>query len=156
MKTTHAILAATLAATTCLHGCASPYQQQQTSSPTYPATSSSYATYYGVVDSIQLTTASNPDTSIGAGTVIGGVVGGLLGSQVGGGDGKKAATVAGAVGGAVVGHQIEKSNREQPRNMYQISVRLDNGSHQTVVQDSIGDLQVGNRVRIENGRAYRY
>lgn len=38
---------------------------------------------------------------------------------------------------------------------YQISVRLENGSYQTIQQDSLVDLQVGNRVRIENGRVYR-
>ena len=102
-----------------------------------------------------MTPGSNSGSS-GAGAVIGGVVGGLLGNQVGGGNGKTAATVAGVVGGAVVGNQIEKTNKTQARDMYQISVRLDNGAYQTVVQDSASDLRVGNRARIENGRVYRY
>jgi outer membrane lipoprotein SlyB len=98
---------------------------------------------------------SDQSSGISPGAVVGGVVGGVLGNQVGSGRGRTAATAAGAVGGAVVGNQIEKANR-QPTAMYQVGVRLDNGSYQTVVQDSVADLSVGNRVRIENGRAYRY
>jgi len=100
-------------------------------------------------------TASTSSGGIGAGTVVGGVVGGLLGNQVGSGTGRTAATAAGAVGGAVAGHEVDK-RRQQPASMYQVGVRLDNGSYQTVMQDSVADLSVGNRVRIENGRAYRY
>ncbi len=155
MKTTYVMAAATLAVASLLGGCASA--PQQVSTPVYPSSSSSpsYATYYGVVDAIQVIPATS-NNSIGAGAVVGGVVGGLLGNQVGGGSGKTIATVAGVVGGAVVGNQIQQSNRVQSREMYQISVRLDNRSYQTIEQDSLGDLQVGSRARIENGRVYRY
>jgi outer membrane lipoprotein SlyB len=152
MKTTHAMIATAIAATF-LGGCAIP--AQQVSSPTYPASSPAYATSYGSVNSIQTIPAS-PTGGIGVGTVVGGVVGGLLGNQIGGGDGRKLATVAGVVGGAVVGNQVEQRNRAPARDMYQISVRLDNGSYQTIEQDSLGDLRVGNRARIENGRVSRY
>jgi outer membrane lipoprotein SlyB len=87
--------------------------------------------------------------------VVGGVVGGVLGHQVGGGSGKDIATAVGVVGGAVVGHQIQKRNQQQPES-YRLQVRLENGSYQTVMQDSIEGLRVGDRVRIDNGRAYRY
>jgi hypothetical protein len=93
---------------------------------------------------------------VSLGAVVGGVVGGLLGNQVGGGTGKAVATVAGVVGGALAGNQIEQNNRAQTRDMYQIRVRLENGGYQTIVQDSIADLRIGNRVRIEGDRVYRY
>jgi outer membrane lipoprotein SlyB len=78
----------------------------------------------------------------------------LLGNRVGGGSGRKVATVAGVVGGAMMGHQMERN--AQMRDVYQIGIRLDDGSYQTLSQDSVADLQVGSRVRLENGRAYRY
>jgi outer membrane lipoprotein SlyB len=107
----------------------------------------------GTVDSIQVVQASSGNGS-GIGTVAGGVVGGALGNQVGEGRGRTAATVAGAIGGAMVGNQMERN--ATGHQTYQIGVRLDNGSYQTIQQDSVGDLQVGTRVRIENGHAYRY
>ena len=42
------------------------------------------------------------------------------------------------------------------QQMYAINVRLDNGEYRTVVQDSVVDLRTGNRVRIVDGRVYRY
>jgi outer membrane lipoprotein SlyB len=62
--------------------------------------------------------------------------------------------VAGAVGGAVAGHQIEKSTKKQ--DVYRIRVRLDKGGYQTISQQSIADLRVGDRVRIENDHVSRY
>lgn len=123
-----------------------------------PSSSSSYSgTMYGVIDSIEMTPGESggiAGSGIGAGTVIGGVVGGVLGHQVGGGTGKDIATAAGVVGGAVVGHEIEKRNQQQ-QDVYRIRVRLDNGGSQTMTQQNINDLRVGDRVRIENGNLYR-
>ncbi|MBC7858179.1 MAG: glycine zipper 2TM domain-containing protein, partial [Burkholderiaceae bacterium] len=79
----------------------------------------------------------------------------LLGNQVGSGSGRSAATVAGAVGGALVGNEVEKS-RSQGREAYQIGIRLDNGDYRVIAQDSVQDLRVGNRVRVVDGRVYRY
>jgi len=109
---------------------------------------------YGVVQSIELVPQAN--TGIGASTVIGGVVGGLLGSQVGQGDGKTAATVLGAAGGAYAGHELEKRKQQQAPNAYKITVRMNDGAHQTWTQNTSGDLRVGDRVKIENGTAQRY
>ncbi|MFC3108620.1 glycine zipper 2TM domain-containing protein [Undibacterium arcticum] len=157
---------ALLAGSALLTGCADtgqpasqPYNQpySQPASPaqgSYPTSSQNYASGYGVIEAIDVAPAAS-SSPVNAGTVLGGVVGGLLGNQVGSGSGRTAATVAGAVGGAVVGNQIEKS-RTAPSQAYQIRVRLDNGSYQTVAQDDVGDLRVGNRVRIENNRVYRY
>ena len=160
MKNTTTLAASILVASSFLAGCASPSEPGMTQSypaqTTYPAASQQgYGTQYGVVDSIQVTRAparSGP----GVGAVVGGVVGGLLGNQVGGGNGKIAATAAGAIGGAVVGNQVEQNNRTAGVEMYQVNVRLDNGSFVSVTQESMNDLRVGNRVRIENGRVYRY
>lgn len=108
---------------------------------------------YGVVDSIESARSANNDSAV-AGTVIGGVIGGVLGHQVGGGTGNSVATVAGAVGGAVVGHEIGQANGE--RDAFRVRVRFENGSYQTVTQVNIGDLRIGDSVRIDKGRVYRY
>lgn len=148
------LLAATLA------GCASPDYHGPAGAPAYPVPVHSYpvqsqpqAYNLGTVDSIQVRPAAAAG-GIGVGTVVGGVVGGLIGNQVGGGRGRKAATVAGVIGGAMVGNQMERN--AQARDSFQVGVRLDNGGYQTIVQDSVADLHVGSRVRIENDRVYRY
>ncbi|EGF31030.1 putative outer membrane lipoprotein transmembrane [Oxalobacteraceae bacterium IMCC9480] len=79
----------------------------------------------------------------------------MLGNQVGGGTGRAVATAAGVVGGAVVGNQVEQ-NRSAGREVYQVNVRLDNGQYESITLDNVNDLRVGNRVRVENGRVYRY
>jgi outer membrane lipoprotein SlyB len=151
MKTRTTLSAALVAAcigTGLLGGCAAPSQQSQG----YPSSRADSASY-GTIDSIQPTRTSGKST--GLGTVAGGVVGALLGNQVGSGGGRTAATVAGAVGGAVVGNQVEQS-RTQAQDAYQINVRLDNGDYRTLVQDSAYDLHPGDRIRVVDGRAYRY
>lgn len=154
MNTPRIVIATYLTVATLVGGCASNESRPVPSSNEYrPAQSSSYSNIiYGVVDAIEITREAS--SGVGAGTVIGGVVGGVLGHQVGGGRGKDVATVAGVVGGAMVGHELEKSNK--PQDAYQIRVRLDNGGYQTVTQQSISDLRVGDRARIENNRVSRY
>ncbi|MET0267382.1 MAG: glycine zipper 2TM domain-containing protein [Duganella sp.] len=147
MKPSKTLIAAMLAATAVLSGCANTSQQQ----PTYGYQNE--AASYGTIESIQVKTIQGK--SNGAGAVAGGLVGALLGNQVGSGSGRAAATVAGAVGGAVVGNNVE-NNRNAPRDEYQISVRMDNGDQRLVTQDSVYDLRVGNRVRLVDGRLYRY
>ena len=144
MKTAKIVIATFLTAATLMSGCANT-----DSRPVSSSSSSNVA--YGVIDAIE--TARGSGGGVGVGAVIGGVVGGVLGHQVGSGSGQDVATVAGAVGGAVAGHQIEKSNKQQ--DAYRIRVRLDNGGSQTVTQQSITDLRIGDRVRIENGRVSR-
>jgi outer membrane lipoprotein SlyB len=152
MKTSQGISITLIAAAALLAGCAS--SPRPVASSQYPASSApAYSSSYGVVESIQAVQTSSGGP--GLGTIAGGVVGGLLGNQVGGGRGRTAATVAGAVGGAVVGNRMEQ-NQQAGAQAYQVGVRLDNGSYQTIQQDSAADLAVGNRVRIENGRVYRY
>lgn len=109
---------------------------------------------YGTIDSIQVTRGSSGTS--GTGAVVGGLVGALVGNQVGSGSGRTAATVAGAVGGAALGNKVEGDRAASGRDMYQINIRMDNGEYRSVMQDSVYDLRVGNRVRIVDGRAYRY
>jgi outer membrane lipoprotein SlyB len=154
MKAIQAVIATFLTAAALVSGCANTDSRYGSNDSRY-GSSQSYADAYGVIDAIETIQASAAGIGgIGVGTVIGGVVGGVLGNQVGSGRGKTVATVAGAVGGAVVGHEIEKANRTN--DAYRIRVRFDNGSYQTVTQDSINDLRVGDRVRVENDRVYRY
>ncbi len=162
MKSFLAPVATALAACTLLGACAGPgydpygTQPQPTTRTSYPANNNPYQVSYGVVESIQMTQAAPAQQGVGAGAVIGGVVGGVLGNQVGGGSGRKLATIAGAIGGAVAGHEIQKQRGGAQYNQYQVVIRLDNGTYQTVLRDHVDDLQVGNRVRIENNAVYRY
>jgi len=89
-----------------------------------------------------------------AGTIIGGIIGGLIGTQIGSGSGRTAATVAGAVGGAVAGNVIEGRSRAN-HETFRVTVRLDNGSMQTVIQENINDLRTGDRVRLDGNMIYR-
>jgi outer membrane lipoprotein SlyB len=142
------LAAAVFAGCAVLGGCASNNQQPQQVGYTNQDTAT-----YGTIDSIQVVQAKSGTS--GGGAVAGGLVGALLGNQVGSGSGRTAATVAGAVGGAVVGNKVEEG-RSQTREQYQISVRMDNGDYRQVNQDSVYDLRVGNRVRLVDGRLYRY
>lgn len=148
MQLRNSVAIAAIAFSALLAGCSSP-----TNTTAYPGSSTSAAVSYGVVESIQ--PVNTRSGGVGLGTIAGGVVGGVLGNQVGGGTGRTAATAAGAIGGAMVGNQVDQRNRTQA-NAYQLGVRLDNGGYQTVTQESLGDVSVGNRVRIENNRATRY
>ncbi len=157
MKTQHIIIAIALTGSTLVAGCASTDRYPSTSS--YPSSSSSNYASYGVIESIDIVRENDGigGTGIGAGAVIGGVVGGVLGNQVGGGTGKTVATVAGVVGGAVAGNEIQKrTSANRGSDGYQIRVRMDRGGYTTVTQRDIGDLRVGDQVRIENDVAYRY
>ncbi|MHA4870557.1 glycine zipper 2TM domain-containing protein [Duganella sp. PWIR1] len=147
MKRSTTLAAAVFAGVAVLSGCASTSQQPQQIG--YISNDSST---YGTIDSIQVMQARG---SSGAGAITGGLIGGLLGNQVGSGSGRTAATVAGAVGGAVVGNNVE-NNRNAGKEEYQISVRMDNGDTRIIQQDSVYDLRVGNRVRLIDGRLYRY
>lgn len=124
---------------------------------TYPQSTNVY-TQYGVVQSIELVQQNvAPTSGIGVGTIAGAVVGGILGHQVGDGAGNTAATVLGAAGGAYVGNQMEKNSQAtQTANAYKFTVRMNDGSYQSVTQASSNDIRVGDRVVIENGVARRY
>ncbi len=158
MKSSRPLVVALAASSMFATGCANT-SPQQTSRPydsrpydsTYES-SSSQNTTYGVIESIDVVT-TNREKRIGVGAVIGGIVGGLLGNQVGGGSGKTLATVAGVAGGAVVGNEIQK--RRNANEVYHVRVRANRGDNQTLELDDIGNLRVGDRVRVQNGTIYQ-
>lgn len=110
---------------------------------------------YGRVVGIETVGTSGGSTS-GAGAVVGAIAGGVLGHQIGSGRGNDAATVAGAIGGAVVGNEIERRRGNGGDSAYRVDVRLDNGALRSVTTGSVGDIRVGDRVRIEGGNVSRY
>ena len=150
VKTLKSIWVAPIALAAGLTGCAAPYQQQPYygSNPApaqgYPVQGQSYQ--LGTVDRIEVINRGGGTNAVG--TIIGGIVGGLIGTQIGSGRGQTAATVAGAVGGAVAGNVIE-GRRRADHETFRITVRLDNGTMQTVTQDNVNDLHTGDRVRLD-------
>jgi outer membrane lipoprotein SlyB len=121
---------------------------------------SGYSGYsrYGVVQSIEPVNQDSggiAGSGIGLGTIAGAVVGGVVGNQVGSGRGNTAATVIGAAGGAYIGHQLE-NRQQQNADAYKITVRMEDGSYETLTQSTNADFRVGDRVRVGNGAVQRY
>lgn len=105
----------------------------------------------GVITAIR--TVEQAGEGSGLGAIAGGVMGGLLGHQVGGGTGKDIATIAGAVGGGYAGHQIEK--KVKTAKHYEISVRMNDDSHRTMVQETAPAFAIGDKVKIVDGAMIR-
>jgi outer membrane lipoprotein SlyB len=92
----------------------------------------------------------------GGGAVIGGVVGAVVGRQFGGSSsGRNVGTLLGAVSGALIGHQIERG-QGGGSGAIRVSVLFDNGSARAFDYAELGDLRVGDRVRLQDGQLYRY
>jgi len=144
------LLAIGLSMLALLNGCAGPDYRSAPNNAGVPPPSYSYNST-GVIEAIEV---SHQQSNGVGGAVIGGVVGGLLGNQIGSGSGRTAATVAGAVGGGVVGNQVQKNN--SGHEVYNIRVRMNDGSLQSFAQDSTDNLRAGDRVRVDGGRVYRY
>jgi outer membrane lipoprotein SlyB len=153
MNNPRTLVAAVLAATAVLSGCASnaPANNAYNSNSGY---ASAPVQGSGTIDSIQV--IQGRAQTGGGGAIIGGLIGAVAGNQIGSGGGRTAATVAGGVAGAVVGNNVEKNRAGDGPEMYQINIRMENGEFRSVTQDTVGDLRVGNRVRLVDGRAYRY
>ncbi len=142
-----------IAAVLALGACADMNTNRAPSNYPPPTQSNTAYSGYGVVQAIDLVGQSN--SGVPAGAILGAVLGGVLGNQVGGGSGKTAATVIGAAGGAYAGNEIEKRNQQQTQG-YKFTIRMTDGSYQTLTQASHADIRVGDRVRIDNGVARRY
>jgi outer membrane lipoprotein SlyB len=97
----------------------------------------------GVVESVRAVTHKGQASGLGA--VAGGVLGAAVGNQMGQGNGRAAMTVLGAVGGGVAGNEIEK--RSKSETVYEVRVRLDDGTTRTIEQRSAP--AAGTRVVIE-------
>lgn len=153
------ILAAALAASAALAGCATlpglngyggSYNAR-----TYPNSAGIYSTggaqrvervQLGTVLAVQQVTIHAPPSRAGLGTAVGAGVGGLLGHRVGNGSGKTLATIAGAVGGAFAGNTI--ANHGYKQRGLQITVQLDNRATVAVTQAADIPIRVGERVEI--------
>lgn len=103
----------------------------------------------------QIEVVPTASRGLGAGAVIGAVLGGVLGNQVGRGSGNALATGAGVVGGALVGNEIEKRNQDSG-SIYRVSVRFDNGQGAQYDYQQVDNSQVGVRVKVKGGLAYRF
>ena len=141
MTCMNAFLAALVAGGLLAGGCAS-----SRSGPSFSRDEAlrSQRTYYGVIESV--TEGKIEGTKTGIGTVAGGVLGGVAGHSVGGGSGKDIATVGGALAGAVVGSIAEEMvTREKA---YSLTVKLDDGSVHTIVQNADTPFVTGQRVKV--------
>jgi outer membrane lipoprotein SlyB len=87
-------------------------------------------TQCGVIEGVREIQQKGDGTGLGA--VGGAVVGGALGNQVGKGNGRTAMTVLGAIGGGVAGNEVEKRMRSE--TVYEVRVRMDDGSVRTLTQ----------------------
>jgi outer membrane lipoprotein SlyB len=111
------------------------------------AQSKSKCTNCGKVAQIRVSESS--DWKKYAAPAAGAVVGGVVGNQFGGGSGKTLLTIAGAVGGGLVGHKVESGSRDK---VYEVVVRMDDGSHRTVTYKSQPPVREGDRVRLRDGQ----
>ena len=154
MKKLSALQMACVAAAVTLAGCADqPTYESQSQYPSQSYPAQSRRAYVGTVDRIEVVGKKDPNNI--AGTVIGGIIGGLIGHQVGGGTGNTVATIAGAAGGAYAGNQVQARKRAD-HETFRVTVRMDNGSYQTVTQENITDLRTGDRVRVNGDNISRY
>ena len=106
----------------------------------------------GTIESIDMV-RSGSQTS-GGGALLGGAVGALAGHQIDHGNHKAAATLFGAVAGALIGNQVEKQ-RSGAQDVYRVSVRFDNGAQRSFDYAQLGDIRVGDRVRVDGDQVYR-
>lgn len=113
-----------------------------------PVATAGSCTTCGTVTHIKVVEQEGKATGLGA--VAGGVAGGLIGSQIGSGTGNTVATVAGVAGGAYAGHQVEKKVRS--KKVYKITVKLDNGKTRVFRQETEPAVQVGDKVKLVNGK----
>ena len=142
MKTASALIAVALA---WLPSAALAQNPSSTAPSAAPATDS--CATCGVVESVRYVEKQGKGSGVGA--IAGGVLGGVLGHQIGSGHGNTAATIAGAGVGAYAGNQVEKNAKK--KSYYVVSVRLDNGRHQSVTQGARPGVREGDRVKIVNG-----
>lgn len=101
----------------------------------------------GVIASVREVTVKGEANGVGA--AVGGVLGGVLGNQFGRGGGRTAMTVAGAVGGGLAGHEVQK--RMNASKVYNVTVRFDDGTSETLHESTPGRWRQGDRVRLRNG-----
>lgn len=140
-----------------LSGCVSTNTMPYPPNPAVAGAGNVYSGY-GVVysiESVQQQNSGDAGSHIGLGTLAGAVIGGVVGSQVGSGRGTTVATVVGAAGGAYVGHEIE-NRKQQTSEADRITVRMNDGSYQSLMESTRSGFRVGDQVRIDNDVMQRY
>jgi outer membrane lipoprotein SlyB len=158
VRSNHFVLAAALAGSLAMAGCASgPYNHGRDNgygnTAPYQGQNDGRCQNCGVVQDVQQVYVQG-DGHGTLGAVIGAVAGGLLGNQVGRGNGRKAATVAGAVAGGVVGNQVGKRSGDGDTPAWQITVRMDDGQFATVTQREDPGLRRGDYVQVRDDHVY--
>ena len=123
---------------------APPAVKSSASRPRVLSSSSAACADCGVVESIRAVETKGKSSGLGA--IGGALVGGILGNQVGRGDGRTAATVVGAGAGAYAGNEIEKNTNKSV--IYQVRVRMNDGTYRTVREGAQPSLAVGQKVRV--------
>ena len=147
-----------------------------TTSSTYPTTTYPSATSVqtpvaavemGRVADIQTvamgqTSATNHSTrNAVVGGIIGAVVGSALGKDVNNGHNRAGTTVLGGAAGAAVGSRVGQNEAANTASAgaagpaYRVTVQTDAGAMRTYEVGALGDLRVGDRVRVENNVIYR-
>ncbi len=99
----------------------------------------------GAIESVTPIERTTKADGPGIGAVGGGVLGAVLGNQVGNGNGKTVATIIGAIGGGLAGNEVEK--RMKKETVYQVGVRMDDGSRRTI--EVAQAPAVGSKVTVE-------
>lgn len=110
-----------------------------------------YCTNCATVEQVNVLQVSGNGGYLGTG--VGAVVGGLLGNQVGSGNGRTAATAAGAIGGALAGREVERNRSAGQR--YEVVVRYNDGSTQTIPYANNPGFQQGDHVKVNDGTLTR-
>jgi outer membrane lipoprotein SlyB len=89
-----------------------------------------------------------------AGTIAGAVAGAVIGHQFGGNSrSRDMATGAGAVGGAFAGRELEKQAKKHV--VYDITVRMADGTRRTLTKPSDLNLREGDRVEVSGSEILR-
>jgi outer membrane lipoprotein SlyB len=124
---------------------ASSNEQTSTTMPTEVQTRpAAVCATCGVIESVRPVQQQRAQGS-GLGAVAGGVLGGVVGNQMGKGSGRTAMTVLGAIGGGFAGNEVEK--RTHTVTVYEVTVRMDDGSVRTFTQQT--EPAPGTRVEVD-------
>jgi len=116
------------------------------------------------IQTVQMGATSSTNPSVGravVGGIIGAVVGSAIGKNVDNGHSRAGATVLGAAGGAAIGARTGQNNDANTAASgaggpaYRVTVQTDQGAWRTFEVGGLGDLRVGDRVRVENNVIYR-
>lgn len=106
-------------------------------------------------------TAATAGPNVGravAGGIIGAVVGNVIGKNIDNGHSRSGATVLGGAAGAAIGSGVGRNTAPAAGTQqmaYRVTVQTDQGLLRTYEVGALGDLRVGDRVRVDNGVIYR-